>query len=62
VWAAATLKERRDIITVMFVKVTCDPEARCLVALQPKPAFAPLFKQHAQLHECDGVFEIKPTI
>jgi hypothetical protein len=42
--------------------VICDPDARRLIALRPKPAFRLLFRQVRGLVERDGIFEINEGV
>ncbi|MGB8645632.1 MAG: recombinase family protein [Anaerolineae bacterium] len=58
IWDAATIGEQRQIVLATLQRVVCDPEGKRLVALKPKPAFIPLFRQASQLREREGVFEL----
>jgi site-specific DNA recombinase len=59
VWNEATATERREIVLAVFDEIMCDPDARRLTALRPKPAFIPLLRQVHGLVERGGVFEIQ---
>ena len=54
-WDHATAEERRDMIRLMFDAVFCDPSAKRLVALQPKPDFVVLFRRAGMLQEKEGL-------
>ena len=59
VWKEATEVEQRDMARAILDEVICDPDARQLIALRPKPAFRLLFQEIPGLDERAGVFEIK---
>ncbi len=58
IWEEATMVERREMVFAMINQVVCDPETKRIVALQPKQAFVPLFRQASNLRERNGMFEI----
>jgi len=53
VWQGATKKERSEILATLSEAVYCDPATKSLVALKPKRAFVPLFREIDFLRE-DG--------
>jgi site-specific DNA recombinase len=54
-WDCATAEERRDMVRLIFDAVYCDPSAKRLVALQPKPDFLVLFRGAGMLQEKEGL-------
>lgn len=57
VWQEATIAERRELLHTLLVAVRIDVLGGALVAIQPRPSFAPLFRQIANLTEADGWFQ-----
>ncbi len=58
VWQDATDEDHRDMTRVILEDLICDPEAKRLISLKPKPAFRLLFRHIRGLAERDGVFAI----
>lgn len=58
-WEGATKKERSEILSTLFQAVYCDPGQKRLVALKPKLAFLPLFREIEILKENGEKFEMK---
>jgi len=57
-WAGANLEERRKLLLTMLDAVYVEAkEAKCIVAIKPKPAFRPIF-QVATTREDSGVYII----
>ncbi len=57
-WGVATQTERREMLRAIVDGVVCDPTARRIVALKPKPSFRLLFRQMRGLQERGEMFEI----
>ena len=57
-WAGANLEERRKLLLSMLDVLYVDAkDAKCIVAIKPKPAFRPIF-QVATTREGSGVYII----
>lgn len=57
-WQHATKEERSEILSTLFEAVYCDPVQKRLVALKPKLAFVPLFREIEILEGNGEKFEI----
>ena len=55
-WQGATKKERSAILATLFEGVYCDPVTKRVLALKPKAAFVPLFREIEFLPEDGGRF------
>ena len=62
VWSEANIEEKSKMLGIMLDAVYCDLNKGCIVALQPKVAFIPLFGLCEDLKETDGVFTVRRFI
>lgn len=56
-WDEATPAERRELLHLLLDTIRVDVLGKRIVAIKPKPAFAPLFQQITGLTEDNGWFQ-----